>query len=661
MAKNTRARVYDSVAELIQQRGSNRVNAITLGYAHPSDRGGADWYWDDECLLPDDGVFIRQVPGVLQGRWRMILRTNTLNAAWFGCQPTWDWNLRPNPETFDNLPLATQAGEYMRRNPMFRVLYFPAAPDYGAGYYFSDSLDVRTSITIRGEEESGLSMFGTTFIYQNTSMVRFLAERSYYYTAKQYVPAGQQPPEIGDNQYWGQQPLDFYPHYAEAEYPNWDATVTYSAGQQVMRSFDGAREASMRKLRLYNIPESLYQSDNDKHGLYANCRLNLDGVYVLNAWGDGIHIHGNVMDRPGGSNANIGSIIRSGARFCAGDGININGGDANAWDITLCDFTSNKYWGMNDGALLSTKWNSCHTNNNSIYKGSTARVVTGSYVFRTIEGKRHYFGANLSSVGVLPVPRISSPVWYYMGDDLDLNEQGGIFTEWQPDVAYERLAFWQTRADNINQRPVVAGYNPDTDFYWTLAATGIDGNLFAGNVYVQWQPDKKFRGGGAFTASSAVGASQFNCCYSEMNQGHSVLRGRSKAEDGEMGTPVVVGSCVMHGGSGLTVPNGGVSAVAFGSMDDAWTMQFNNYGRVLTRTTRTKDFTVPDFQINRLKGGTAATFYVNPDTREIRLLGRIQVSDQDGSNKEYLDDHINRLIDLKLQALAAAAETKLLP
>ena len=154
---------------------------------------------------------------------------------------------------------------------------------------------------------------------------------------------------------------------------NTDATGTVA-------STTAAAASVIRGLALVSAGGSL-----TRHGLWARTRISIENVYIENFPGDGIHIRatagGGGFDE---GNANLWSIIGGRVNDCGGNGLFVDGADANAGLCLGLDSMANGGWGFYDSSFLGNTYEGCHTASNTLggYKTDNANgasVFTGCY------------------------------------------------------------------------------------------------------------------------------------------------------------------------------------------------------------------------------------------------------------------------------------------
>ena len=154
---------------------------------------------------------------------------------------------------------------------------------------------------------------------------------------------------------------------------NTDATGTVA-------STTAAAASVIRGLALVSAGGSLTQ-----HGLWARTRISIENVYIENFPGDGIHIRatagGGGFDE---GNANSWSIIGGRVNDCGGNGLFVDGADANAGLCLGLDSMANGGWGFYDSSFLGNSYEGCHTASNTLggYKtdnANAASVFNGCY------------------------------------------------------------------------------------------------------------------------------------------------------------------------------------------------------------------------------------------------------------------------------------------
>ena len=105
-----------------------------------------------------------------------------------------------------------------------------------------------------------------------------------------------------------------------------------------------------------------------KAGIQLHARARLESLYIVNACGNGILIAANSGWTPG-TNANNFRIDNCLISNSALNGLFIIGADANAGNITGCDFSNNRLWGVRDQSFLGNNYLGCHTADNGDQPG----------------------------------------------------------------------------------------------------------------------------------------------------------------------------------------------------------------------------------------------------------------------------------------------------
>jgi hypothetical protein len=524
------------------------------------DNGGGVFYFDATCTLPEDGIMVF---GSGVGRFRRHLTENKLWLTWFGGRADCNKNSIPFPSTTDNLLPLYRALDFIVENPQFHTLVIPAGQQ-NHGCYFSETPIVKTQVSIIGESAGGMYNNTSCLIVHGNKGLQVLFPREYFYVATQDIPAGKKPLVHSPGGVWERYPnKDFQDRPSGFDtYTEYNEHQSYKAGAKV-KLWAGANEATVLGVNQHNIVSQLYQEDGQEHGFFTNTRVIVRGMFLQNFKGSGFVVRANAADTPYPSNANMWSIKRSGARFCAGHGIHIAGGDVNVGVLEQFDATSNKYCNILDESLLSIVGIATHSNNNGVYEGSTCKVYDGDIVKHRFEnGDVWCFSARRQNKGV-PLPLDTQK-----NDDWLLLEAGDYFPlapEWNAETTYEPVYFYQVKQDCKDVRPT-----RQTDGYYTLV--GLEWALYAG-MYHKWEPGKLFRVGGDVVTTSAVGASVFLGHYAEQNQGHALMRGGSFMLGGERGTPVMEGT-LLRGGSGGLAVSGNLNAGGIHAQDNGTQLMF---------------------------------------------------------------------------------------
>ncbi len=102
-------------------------------------------------------------------------------------------------------------------------------------------------------------------------------------------------------------------------------------------------------------------TDRTKHGVTMLGRAKLRDCTVTHFPG-----HGGcaVADVASGSNANLWALDTCTLSTNGRSGFHAQGGDANAGAATMCDFSNNNEWGVDDYSFLGNTYTACHTDGN---------------------------------------------------------------------------------------------------------------------------------------------------------------------------------------------------------------------------------------------------------------------------------------------------------
>jgi len=133
-------------------------------------------------------------------------------------------------------------------------------------------------------------------------------------------------------------------------------------------------------------------------GVFAQARVEMTRVGVLEMGGNGIELYGNVGQ---GSNVSVSRLMSVRVGSCGGDGIRIGGPDANAIEIHG-DVADNRGWGIRDRSFLGCHMIACHASNNGAgpycVEQSTA-IGTLAYCYSEEGGGPSVVGPNSYVVG----------------------------------------------------------------------------------------------------------------------------------------------------------------------------------------------------------------------------------------------------------------------
>ncbi len=111
------------------------------------------------------------------------------------------------------------------------------------------------------------------------------------------------------------------------------------------------------------IKRSGSSSGTGGHGINATCRFDLRNCLIDSFRGNGINIVANSGGSPS-TNANNWRISNTRVMNCGGNGLFVDGPDANAGKCEGLDCSSNTLWGIWDSGFLGDTYTACHAASN---------------------------------------------------------------------------------------------------------------------------------------------------------------------------------------------------------------------------------------------------------------------------------------------------------
>src|SRR5947209_4021367 len=153
----------------------------TAGYYNTGDNGGGLFYWNANSTEQDDSSLVIRPSGIAfnqPGRYIRIVEGATLNILWFGGKPDGYFTTATSSNSFDNLPVINRMLSIIEKSQgRYNEIYLPMSHSVsfngGYGYFFSNEIDVKTAVKIRGD--AGNSTPATILIFNNSAGIKFLA------------------------------------------------------------------------------------------------------------------------------------------------------------------------------------------------------------------------------------------------------------------------------------------------------------------------------------------------------------------------------------------------------------------------------------------------------------------------------------------------------
>ncbi len=148
--------------------------------------------------------------------------------------------------------------------------------------------------------------------------------------------------------------------------------------------YPSAERGGLERLTLF----SSNTGDTGKYGVETRSRISLRDLVIRGFGGNGVQVWGSTDGTHGTvpyGNVNFTIIHNVRSILNNGDGLKIEGRDANSIDITNFDAASNTGWGLNDEGLLSNHYKGGQAANNGLgsYRSTSAvapNVYEGCYV-----------------------------------------------------------------------------------------------------------------------------------------------------------------------------------------------------------------------------------------------------------------------------------------
>lgn len=146
-------------------------------------------------------------------------------------------------------------------------------------------------------------------------------------------------------------------------------------------------------------------TDLTKHGIWLRARAVIRNVFISQFSGNGINIVASAGS--GGAtegNANSWRIDTVRVENCGGNGVYVDGADANAGYGNAIDVTNNRLWGIYESSFLGNTWEACHADANGGTATNSAYATYGGNHYHAVPGNS---SATLGSTQ----PGTNSNVW----------------------------------------------------------------------------------------------------------------------------------------------------------------------------------------------------------------------------------------------------------
>lgn len=285
---------------------SDKLIIKVLGYYSANDGGGGDYYWDENCGLPDDGAFyIKPNKVVGNGRWRPVFTDGIINLKRMGCK---------GDGAFDNRAIIQEVIDAIPGTTANSTILVLKAGTEGRNFYCNGTINLHT-VTLEGG-----SLYGTILSFPGATVgVKMAADAFGNYPCLKDIAI-----------------------VANAKDPN---------------------DGYIGRVRAKGISSD--PNDYRYHGVYINTIARLDNVDVESFSGHGIRVYASVSDVPA-TNASSFIIDRCRVRNMRGAGIYISGPDANQGMVTAVDVRDNGLCGIWDASFLGNQFFACMAHNNGI-------------------------------------------------------------------------------------------------------------------------------------------------------------------------------------------------------------------------------------------------------------------------------------------------------
>lgn len=205
------------------------------------------------------------------------------------------------------------------------------------------------------------------------------------------------------------------------------------------RATGGADGTILRNLALQSMGGSV------GHGIWAKARFVAEDVHIAGFPQNGIRVHASAKGTGATrGNANNFHIVRGRIADCGGDGLFVDGPDANAGLILGLGVSGNGGWGIFDSSFLGNTYVGCHAANNARSARRPAAVVSH-------KKQRWFVVAGQREAASTTEPGTDPKVWGWL-------RAGGPsrnIAAWKPGMALVEGGAYRT--DNPNARNVFLG------------------------------------------------------------------------------------------------------------------------------------------------------------------------------------------------------------
>lgn len=150
--------------------------------------------------------------------------------------------------------------------------------------------------------------------------------------------------------------------------------------------------------------------NNSMHGIQMRAAAHVEHVNIYGFRGDGIHVFAAAGGGAGSEgNANQFSIRNTSVNRCR-NGLFVDGPDANAGQVNLCDFSSNRRWGVLDSSFLGNTYVACHADANTLDVDGRAVCSFGGNLYTVVHGAEAGASTNAPSGTTA-----NNAYWSYIG------------------------------------------------------------------------------------------------------------------------------------------------------------------------------------------------------------------------------------------------------
>ena len=119
----------------------------------------------------------------------------------------------------------------------------------------------------------------------------------------------------------------------------------------------------IRDLALMGTPDPTAAT---AHGIEVRSRCTIERVWIHRFSHNGIDIYGSALATVDQSNSNLWQVRNTVVDACLGDGLHVQGPDANAGSAISLSSASNGGWGVHDESFLGNTYVGCHTATNGL-------------------------------------------------------------------------------------------------------------------------------------------------------------------------------------------------------------------------------------------------------------------------------------------------------